>query len=49
MIADLHNVTRVQKIVNIKENVVYYGRVGKKVELKLIGVGDFVVSKQGFD
>ena len=37
---DLHNVNRVLEKVNMKESQVCYGYVGKKEDLKLIGIGD---------
>ena len=39
-IADLHNINTVLEKVNMKESQVCYGCVGKKKELKLIGIGD---------
>ena len=39
-IADLHNVNRVLENVDMKESQVCYGYVGKKKDLKLIGIGD---------
>ena len=39
-IADLYNINRVLKKVELRESAVHYGCVGKKEELRLIGIGD---------
>ena len=39
-IADLHNVNRVLKKVEMKESGINYGYVGKKEDLRIVGIGD---------
>ena len=39
-IADLHNVNKVLKKVKAQKSEVYYGRVGKKEDLQIVGMGD---------
>ena len=39
-IADLHNVNKVLRKVKVKESEMYYGRVGEKEELQIVGIGD---------
>ena len=40
IIADLHNVIRVLKKVDITESGISYGYIGKKDDLRIIGIGE---------